>query len=162
MTAVQINLRLDRRAVLLTATGTGFIIAGGLVAAIQSASPFTHGAWLAAYLVLVGGASQLALGLGHLALRAQAPPAHLRDAQLTMWNAGNAAVAGGVLAGSTILVAAGSVALVVALATFAAGVGRGRPGARRWTLAYHLLLAALAVSVGIGCALAGAAPGGSA
>jgi hypothetical protein len=35
------------------------IAAGGAGAAVNSAAPFGHGSWLAAYLVFVGGVSQI-------------------------------------------------------------------------------------------------------
>lgn len=136
------------------------LVAGGLVAAIDSAAPFGHGSWLAAYLVLVGGVSQLLLGLGCLFLPASAPSPALRRAQIALWNAGNLAVAGGVLSSTAALVTAGSVALLAALGCFAFGAGLGRRGARGRVVLYHGVVVALAASVLVGSALAGAAPGG--
>jgi hypothetical protein len=52
-------------------------------------------------------------------------------------------------------VALGSGGLLVALASFGAATAAG--GARRWRLAYHGLILALAASVVVGCALAFAA-----
>ena len=138
--------------------GAVSIVLGGLVAAINSATPFDHGSWLAAYLVLVAGVSQLVLGIGSLALLANRPSPATTRMQLGLWNLGNVAVAGGVFAGAPAVVVAGSAALLVALASFAISVGRGRRDARGWVLAYHANVIALAVSVGIGCALAGATP----
>src|SRR4051812_49961439 len=46
------------------------IVVGGLVAAVNSAAPFAHGSWLAAYLVLVGGFSQSVLCGGRCLLSA--------------------------------------------------------------------------------------------
>ena len=68
------------------------IVAGGAVAAANSAPPFGHGSWLAAYLVLVGGVSQVLLGAGRLALRAPRPSRAVRRAQLVLWNLGSLAV----------------------------------------------------------------------
>lgn len=136
------------------------IVAGGLVAAVNSPAPFAHGSWLAAYLVLVGGVSQLLLGLSCLVLSTPCPSVRLRRAQLTLWNTGSLAVMTGVLVGATALVMIGSAALLVALACFAVGAGLGRRGARRGVIAYHAVIAALAVSVIVGSALAGVAPGG--
>lgn len=77
-----------------TGAAGAMIVVGGLVAAINSAAPFAHGSWLAAYLVLVGGVAQLLLGVGSLGLPAPRLSARLRRAQLGLWNGGNAAVAG--------------------------------------------------------------------
>jgi hypothetical protein len=138
---------------MVAAFGGAAIVAGGLVAAVNSAAPFAHGSWLAAYLVLVAGVSQLVLGFGCGLL--SATPA---GRTLLLWNTGNVAVAAGVLVSAPGVVVAGSVALLVALASFALSVGRGHRSARRWVLAYHATVLALAVSVGIGCVLASAVP----
>lgn len=134
--------------------GGALIVAGGFVAAINSAAPFTHGSWLAAYLVLVGGVAQIALGAGRLALGVPAAPARLRRLQLIGWNVGNAAVMGGVLAGSLAVVVVGSVPLLAALGGFAVGVRAAWRRARGLTLAYSAFVLMLAVSVVIGCVLA--------
>lgn len=143
---------------MFAAFGTGSIIAGGLVAAANSAAPFPHGSWLAAYLVLVCGVAQVVLGVGALPLLASPADARARWSQLALWNTGNLAVAAGVLLTASALVAVGSAGLIVALASCAIVVGRGRRDARRWVLAYHALVLALAVSVGVGCVLASATP----
>jgi hypothetical protein len=61
------GLSLDRSTVRFLASASVLIVAGGAVAAVNSAAPFGHGSWLAAYLVLVGGVSQVVLGAGRLA-----------------------------------------------------------------------------------------------
>ena len=125
----------------------------------NSATPFGHGSWLAAYLVLVGGISQLVLGAGRLVLRTPSPtPARLR-AQLALWNLGSLAVPAGVLADASTLVTVGSVALLWALALFAAGATGVRREARHRAAAYVAVVVCLAVSVVVGSALADAIPG---
>ena len=148
---------LDRSSATFALLGGTLIVAGGLVAAVNSAAPFAHGSWLAAYLVLVAGTSQVLLGVGRRALLLREPPRRLTRAQLLIWNTGSAAVPGGVLGGAALPVTAGSVALLAALACFAAGV-RGVPR-RAGAVAYHALIVALAASVIVGSAMAGAAPG---
>jgi len=135
------------------------IIAGGLVAAVNSAAPFPHGSWLSAYLVLVGGVAQLLLGGAPLALPAPNRSARLRRTQLGLWNTGGAAVAAGVLADLDALVLVGSAVVVAALACFAVGGGPARSGLRGPVVLYRLLIGGLAISVGVGSVLAGAAPG---
>jgi hypothetical protein len=140
--------------------GALLIVAGGLVAAVNAATPFAHGSWLAAYLVLVGGVAQIALGVGRLGLPAPAPSTQHWRLQITGWNVGNAAVATGVLAGSTVVVVAGSVPLLLTLGGFAAGTPAAWSHAPRRTLAYDAFALMLAISVVIGCVLADAAPTG--
>ena len=135
------------------------IVVGGLVAAINSATPFGHGSWLAAYLVLVGGVSQLMLGAGCVVLPAPRRSAWLRRVQLGLWNAGIVVVAVGVFAGLAAIVLTGSAVVLGALGCFAAGAGRGRQGARGRVMIYRLVIGALAISVLVGTVLAGAAPG---
>jgi hypothetical protein len=125
------------------------VVAGGLVSAVNSAAPFEHGSWLAAYLVLVAGVAQLVLGVGRLLLPA---PRRLALSQLVLWNAGVALVPVGVFADSLAIVLVGSAGVLAALAVFAHGAGRGR-GAR--VVAYRAVVALLAVSVAIGGVLAG-------
>lgn len=135
------------------ASAAALIVAGGLAAAVNSASPFAHGSWLAAYLVLVGGASQVALGLAPLALPVAPPSQRLVRSQLVLWNAGALIVPAGVLVGSLAVVAVGSAALLAALACFVAGAqptGADRPGR---VLAYRALVAVLGTSVLVGCGL---------
>jgi hypothetical protein len=137
----------------------GLIIAGGLVAAVNSATPFAHGSWLAAYLVLVGGVAQLALGAAPLVLPAPVRSTWLRRAQLALWNAGIAIVAVGVFVDALAVVVAGSVVVLAALAAFAYGGGPSRPPAAVRVVLYRLVILALAVSVAIGGVLAGTSPG---
>ncbi|MBS1862402.1 MAG: hypothetical protein JSS68_11905 [Actinobacteria bacterium] len=135
------------------------IVAGGLVAAVNSATPFAHGSWLAAYLVLVGGVAQLALGLGPLLLPAPNFSARLGRAQLALWNGGTAIVAIGVLTGASAVVVIGSVLVLAALGCFARSAGPAREPGHGRVLAYRLVIAVLAISVVVGIALAGSSPG---
>lgn len=41
-------------ATILTATGVGCVVLGGVIAAVTGPLDLAHGSWLAAYLVLVG------------------------------------------------------------------------------------------------------------
>jgi hypothetical protein len=138
----------------LVASGL-LVVAGGLVAAVNSAAPFAHGSWLAAYLVLVGGVAQALLAIGRDRLPGARPATHRRRLELLLWNGGTLVVAAGVLVDAPAFVALGSGGLFVALASLGAATAT-RP-ARRWRLAYHGLILALAASVVVGCALAFAA-----
>lgn len=151
--------RPDRELLACAGIGAALIVAGGLVAAVDSASPFAHGSWLAAYLVLVGGVAQLALGLGPLLLPAPTFSRRLGRAQLALWNGGTAIVAIGVFTGASAIVVVGSVLVLGALGCFARGAGPAREPGRGRVIAYRLAILVLAVSVVIGIALAGGSPG---
>jgi hypothetical protein len=148
--------------------GSAFLVAAGAVAVVQATAPFTRGWWLVAYLILVGGLSQLLLGSGLIALArrsaARACGASATRAQLVLWNAGTVTVAIADLTEVPAGVLAGSLALYGALALFSVGLRRvvvtaGRPS-KFWFRGYVLLLVFLAACVVIGAALAGALPGG--
>jgi hypothetical protein len=152
-------LTVDRSTTRFLASGAVLIVAGGAVAALNSAAPFGHGSWLAAYLVLVGGVSQIVLGTGQVVLGRPQLTRAISPMQLVLWNLGSLAVAAGVLADLAWLVTAGSVALLAALALFAVGAGGMRPHARGRSVLYLAIVLGLAVSVVVGSALADAAPG---
>jgi hypothetical protein len=98
----------------------GFVAAAVVVGGLNAASPFERGWWLASYLLLVGGVSQVLPGGGQdkvAAGRHAAPPARgLSWAQFALWNIGTATVAVADMARVMPAVAAGSAILIVALA----------------------------------------------
>jgi hypothetical protein len=155
------RLHLDRPTTIASvALGGALIVAGGVVAAVNSASPFGHGSGLAAYLVLVGGVSQVVLGVGALAVGGpSASGSRVATPRLVPWNLGSLAVPAGVLAAAAGAVTAGSAALLSSLTLFAADARAARGPARRQVFAYIVIIASLAASVVVGSALAGAAPG---
>ncbi|MBS1677647.1 MAG: hypothetical protein JST08_09695 [Actinobacteria bacterium] len=150
----------ERELIVCVAIAVSLIVAGGLVAAVDSAAPFAHGSWLAAYLVLVGGVAQLALGLGPLLFPAPVLSPSSSRTRLVLWNLGTGIVAAGVFAASTAVVVSGSVLVLGALACFARGAGPAREPGRERVLAYRLVVAVLAVSVVIGIALSGGGASG--
>jgi hypothetical protein len=144
-----------------------FLLGGALGLVANTASPFPHGWWLVAYLSLVGGLAQLLLGAGPYVLagraRCQAQQDSLVLLQLGLWSLGTVTVAAGELAEVSPVLLVGSALLLIDLALFALGLSRFRQRAARsaaaWEFGYAFLLAFLAVSVLVGCALAGARPG---
>lgn len=134
-----------------------WIAGGGIAAAVNSASAFQHGSWLAAYLVLVGGMSQLALGAGLLLLHAPPSPARVAYVRLGLWNLGTVLVPAGVLLDAAGLVSAGSFVLLGALLLFCSGTLRAPSRVR--ALMYYVVALALAGSVLVGSALGDAVPG---
>lgn len=98
----------------LLVLGYASIIAGGLIAAVTGPLELAHGSWVAAYLVLVGGVAQLALGWvpGELGQPSTGTRGWLVVAG---WNLGNLVVIAATLTGWPVRVDLGSVLLVLAL-----------------------------------------------
>lgn len=145
-------------AAVLSIVGACCVVAGGLVAAVTGPLDLAHGSWCAAYLVLVGGVTQYAMG--RMRSRRSGPGRgadRLAWAQLVLWNAGNLGVIAGTLAGAPLGVDLGSVLLILALAIAFRDTRRGAGGATSGTSAavvtYRLLLALLLVSIPVGILL---------
>jgi hypothetical protein len=148
-------------ATVLTAIGVCSVVLGGLVAAVTGPLDLAHGSWLAAYLVLVGGVTQCAMGQA-LLRRPDVIQPRRSWAQIGCWNVGNAVVIGGSLAGEPLVVDFGSALLVI---TLAIAFHAARPSAGTATRpaaggasplvdhAYRTLLLVLAVSIPVGMAL---------
>ncbi|MGI8459487.1 MAG: hypothetical protein ACR2LI_15435 [Propionibacteriaceae bacterium] len=138
------------------AVGILCVLAGGLLAAVTAPAPTEHGAWAVAYLVLVGGVAQAALGVGQ-ALSTTGTPSLLVAVQLIGWNLGNAAVLVGTLNGVPALADVGAALLGITLILLARGVPGAlrRPGGvPRWfCCCYGLLIAVLLVSLPVGLVL---------
>lgn len=134
-----------------------WIAVGGIAAAMNSAAAFAHGSWLAAYLVLVGGISQLSLGFGLLLIGAPTSPGHAAYFRLGLWNLGTMLVPAGVLLDARELVSAGSFVLLASLILFCSGAPTPRSHPR--ALVYYAVALSLAGSVLVGSALGGAMPG---
>ena len=141
------------------ALGTACVVAGGLVAAAVAMAPSELGSWAAAYLVLVGGVAQVALGAGQALLAPRPPGRRAVLAELAGWNAGNGAVLAGTLLGATWLADIGGAALIAALA-LAIAATRGAVRRPAWPLhAYRALVALVLVSIPVGRAIAAVHPG---
>jgi hypothetical protein len=136
--------------------GATCIVAGGVVAALSRPTDFDLGPWLAAFLVLVGGVAQLALGGGQAWLAAQ-PPTHRRIVlEVATWNLGLAVTIVGSLAGVPVVTTLGGIAVLCALALFLDAV-RHAGSTPRSSLArtlYTAVTAIVLVSTPIGLVLA--------
>lgn len=140
------------------ALGTACVIAGGLVAAAVATAPSQLGSWAAAYLVLVGGVTQVALGAGPALLAPRSPGRRAVAAELVGWNAGNGAVLAGTLLGATWLADVGGAALIAALALAFAGI-RGAVRHPAWPLhLYRAVIALVLVSIPVGLVIGAAHP----
>lgn len=132
--------------------GFAGIVTGGLVAAIVATRPSEDGIWASAYLVLVVGVAQIALGLGQAWLAEASPSRRVVIAELALFNLGNAAVIGGTLLDRTWLVDIGGVLLIAALAIYLWTTRRSRGGSIM--IAYRLLVVIVVVSIPVGLVLA--------
>ena len=144
----------------LAVAAFGSLVAAVVAAAIHGSSPFAHGAWLVAYLALVGFLAQALLGAGQSALLTRNTLSRLsrevRVAQTALWSLGVVTVPLGVLSETRLLVVIGSVSLIAALISFWISIRRTlAPTKAGWLpRAYAALLAGLMASVFVGTALA--------
>jgi hypothetical protein len=130
------------------------IVSGGLVAAVTRPTGFDLGSWLAAFLVLVGGVAQIALGVGQAWLSDEPPRPTAVTAEVTAWNLGVAATIIGSLVPAPILTTLGGIASVVALVLFLRGVRKAESGAKWARTVYRGVAAVVLVSTPVGLALA--------
>ena len=139
------------------AVGAGCVIAGGFVAAITAHAPTEHASWAAAYLVLIAGVAQVALGVGQALLVRRPPRPGLVVGEFVTWNLGNAAVIAGTVAGLTPVTGAGGALLIVALVLFLVGVRN--PQRARWLpVVYRTLIVIVLASIPVGLVLAEVRP----
>ena len=136
------------------AVGVGSIVVGGFVAALTRPLEFESGPWIAAYLVLVSGVSQVGLGAGQAALAATAPGIRVVLVELAAWNTSTIAIIVGTLVGRPLLTSAGALCPLLAVGLFIQQVPV-RSANRCWPAAAHLALASLvALSIPVGVLLA--------
>ena len=136
-------------AIPLVILGTAAIVFGGVFSAVTARSTSYHSAWLVAYLVLVVGIAQVALGLGQWWLASKPLGVAIVTSELVFFNFGNAGVIAGTLLAAPYWVDAGSAWLVIALVLF--GWKVRSPRRRGWALwAYRALVVFLVASVLVG------------
>lgn len=142
--------------------GISCVVLGGLVAAATGPLDLAHGSWVAAYLVLVAGVAQCAMGYARLQRSELGVAAPFVRTQLATWNLGHVLVVGGTLISIPLVVSSGSVLLIVALAIAlsatraspACTASSGRHQGSVWALcAYQTLLLTLAVCIPVGVTL---------
>ena len=137
-------------------TGAAGVVGGGFVAAVAGAVTWGHGAWTAAFVVLVVGVAQLVLGVAQAALAPALIARSRMIVQFLLWNSGCAVVITGSQIDTPVIVAVGSALFLGALVMAALEVRtRGDlQGAPRVLLAvYRALLVVLLVSVFVGILL---------
>jgi hypothetical protein len=134
--------------------GVASVVVGGLVAAVTRPLDLELGSWLAAFLVLVGGVAQIALGAGQGWLSGDRPPMRHIAGEVIAWNLGLAATITGSLVALPAVTSAGGVATAVALVLFLYGT-RASASEPRWAVvAYRAILIIVLVSTPIGLVLA--------
>lgn len=131
--------------------GGAAIIGAGLFAAATAQHPTQPMVWMVAYLVLVVGVVQCALGAGQALLSATAPSAATVWGQWVLLNVGHAGVIAGTLSGSFGLLVAGTVLYDAAVAWLGLAVRGGQPGIR--LIGYWILILAMLASSLAGLAL---------
>lgn len=137
-------------------TGAAGMVAGGFVAAVAGAVTWGHGAWTAAFVVLVVGMAQVVLGVAQAALAPKLLDRRRVGSQFVLWNLGCAGVIVGTQIDTPMVVAVGSVLFLGALALSESVVRyhselTGVP--KTLLTIYRVLLAILGVSVFIGIVL---------
>lgn len=152
-TCTELLTRLPAASVFLI-VGSGCIVVGGSVAALTGPAGLDRGSWLAAYLVLVGGAAQIVLGGGQAWLSQRVPPAHTMRNEAWSWNIGLVAVIVGTLASMPVVTSVGGAASVAALGWFNAAVRPERPSFGRVGTLYRIFLCIVLVSTVVGLVLA--------
>lgn len=135
----------------MTVLGGIAIVLGGLVAAVTGPLDWGKGSWVAAFLVLVVGVAQYAMGR----MRPADPrPDRSGWAQLAGWDIGSLLVIAGTLVATPVLVTVGSALLAVALALALLADLRAPERARTWvTWGYGAMLIVLLVSIPVGAIL---------
>ncbi len=118
------------------------------MAAAVAHAPTEHPVWAVAYLVLVPGVIQVALGAGQAILAREEPGTPTLLSQLLIFNVGNGLVIGGTVTDHPVITYVGSLLIVVALAMFIVLARGVHLRVLRWT--YQVLVAIVLVSVPIG------------
>lgn len=113
------------------------VVGAGIVAAAVAHAPSQPLVWMIAYLVLVVGVAQAALGGAQAWLSLSPPSRTFCATQFILFNAGNVGVIGGTLGSSWPVVLAGTLLFTVALAMFLYSSWRARSG---WLSQLHRLL----------------------
>jgi hypothetical protein len=144
---------------MLIGFGTAAILAGGGLSAASASHAGYLTSWATAYLVLVVGAVQIALGIGVDQLTMRRPATRPFMAAFLLFNLGNAATIGGTIAkhtdgANTHLVDLGGLLIGLAMLLFIYLVRRAPK--TKWLLTFRVLVALVLFSSVIGLILAAA------
>lgn len=146
-----------KRSLPFLVAGTAYTIVGGLLAAATAYVTTEKTAWATAYIVLIGGVVQIALGaaLANLAPKASESTRWLVFA---LFNLGNLGVLTGQLTRTVQVTDLATVVLAASLVVALFATRRGTDSASSvhpgWTWAFRVLLVFLAASMVVGVVLA--------
>lgn len=146
----QLSMRRPGAAPFAAASAAAIAI-GGFLAAATAHSPTEHGTWSVAYLVLVAGVCQLAIGLGYAWLPPHPQPSRRALCLAVAFNAANLAVIVGTVTGQTWILVIGAAVLALTLLMMLTATRGAEPGPL--PRLYRLLIVLLAVSIPIGLTL---------
>lgn len=149
---------LELTTVVLVGVGSASVVLGGLISAVAGPFELAHGSWLAAYLVLVAGVAQVAMGLAQEYLGGRRVAESAAWVQVACWNLGNAGVVAGTLVARPGLVVVGGLVLLPALAI--ALLATRNTSRRLLGWAFRVVVVVLAVSIPIGVGLSAVRHGG--
>jgi hypothetical protein len=130
------------------------IIAAGFLSAITAFSPGYTASWAVAYLILVVGVAQLALGVGQAWITEKAPSKGLIIAQIITFNLANAATIGGTVIASIALVYFGAALFIIALGLFLWGTRIVKSKSTFIVYGFRAIVVFLIVSAGVGLVIA--------
>ena len=134
--------------------GTIWIVTGGLISAVTAHSPTREAMWAAAFLVLVAGVAQAALGAGQALLALRPPSDRLIALQVAAYNVGCILVLVGTVTDRLPLLDAGSALLALALLLLLRSASPGQPGHVLLSMLYRALIAVVLLSIPVGLILA--------
>lgn len=107
-------------------TGTAFLLTAGALAAAGKIWSWENAGWAALHLALLGGVSQLVIGVSQFFVTAflatTPPPRRMVAAQIGCWSLGSVAVVAGVARDAGLAVLVGSALLIATLALYAAAL----------------------------------------
>ena len=130
------------------------IITAGLISAITAFSPSYTASWAVAYLILVVGVAQLALGAGQAWLAGEPPSKSLVVSEIIIFNLANFATIGGTLLATLPLVYIGALLFIISLALFLWGTRIAKPGNVLMVYGFRAIIFILMISAGIGQVIA--------
>ncbi|HEU0256946.1 MAG TPA: hypothetical protein VFQ96_03810 [Microbacteriaceae bacterium] len=124
----------DRRSRAFLILGIVAVVGGGLLSAIIAPTPSYVGSWAVAYIVLVGGAAQVALGVAQASVARRPLTRGILLTQVLLLNLGVAGTVVATVANIPVLLYLSAAAQVAAVIFLLAATRKGRPGAALITL----------------------------
>lgn len=128
--------------------GSACVVGGGLLSAAVAPAATYHSSWAVAYIVLIAGVAQAALGVGQTALADSLPTHRVLVAELLCWNLGNAAVVVGTLLDVDAVLYVGCLLLIYTLVLVLRTIRGAAPG--RLLTVIRVIVVILLVSIPVG------------